>query len=119
MGDVSIGNFRKDEPAYTLLGREQKQWFKDALRHSTATWKIWAASVGTVAREGRERAEEERWAAKTREGRERRAQGLERRQAGELQALVVGGQGRLFRPGLHPVLGWVFGMGRKKKGLRD
>ncbi len=35
----------------------------------------------------RERAEEERWAAKAREGRERRAQGLERRQAGELQAL--------------------------------
>jgi alkaline phosphatase D len=47
-GDKSIPNFRKDEPAYTVLGREQKAWLKDRLTRSTATWKIWGATNGTL-----------------------------------------------------------------------
>jgi alkaline phosphatase D len=47
-GNKSIANFRKDEPPITLLGREQKEWFKRTLKGSTATWKIWAASNGTL-----------------------------------------------------------------------
>ena len=48
VGAVSIANFRKDQPPYSMLGGEQKRWFKDSLRDSSATWKIWAASVGTL-----------------------------------------------------------------------
>jgi len=48
LGDKSIPNFRKDEPAYTVLGREQKAWLKDRLTRSTATWKIWGATNGTL-----------------------------------------------------------------------
>ncbi|HET6941171.1 MAG TPA: alkaline phosphatase D family protein [Sphingomicrobium sp.] len=48
LGDKSIINFRKDEPPITLLGRTQKAWFKSKLAESKATWKIWAASTGTL-----------------------------------------------------------------------
>ena len=48
IGDKTIPNFRKDEPAYTVLGREQKAWLKDRLTRSTATWKIWGATNGTL-----------------------------------------------------------------------
>ncbi|HET7576595.1 MAG TPA: alkaline phosphatase D family protein [Sphingomicrobium sp.] len=48
LGDKDIPNFRKDGPPITLLGHEQKQWFKRTLKASTATWKIWAASNGTL-----------------------------------------------------------------------
>jgi alkaline phosphatase D len=47
-GDKVVPNFRKDEPPFTLLGREQKAWFKQRLAGSRATWKIWAASNGTL-----------------------------------------------------------------------
>ena len=47
-GDAKVPNFRKNEPAITLLGREQKAWFKRTLAASKATWKIWAASNGTL-----------------------------------------------------------------------
>lgn len=47
-GDAKVPNFRKNEPAVTLLGREQKAWFKRTLAASKATWKIWAASNGTL-----------------------------------------------------------------------
>jgi alkaline phosphatase D len=30
----------------TILGAEQKAWFKDKLKSSTATWKIWGNSLG-------------------------------------------------------------------------
>ena len=33
-------------PPQTILGAEQKAWFKDRLRRSTATWKIWGNSQG-------------------------------------------------------------------------
>lgn len=47
-GDAKVPNFRKNEPAFTLLGRDQKAWFKRTLAASRATWKIWAASNGTL-----------------------------------------------------------------------
>ena len=40
-GDVEVPNFRKDQPAQTILGAEQKAWFLERLRTSKATWKIW------------------------------------------------------------------------------
>ena len=48
IGDTTIPNYRKDEPAYTVLGREQKAWLKERLTRSTATWKIWGATNGTL-----------------------------------------------------------------------
>ena len=43
-----VPNFRKNEPPQTILGAEQKAWFIDRLRRSTATWKIWGCSLGTL-----------------------------------------------------------------------
>jgi hypothetical protein len=48
LGDKSIPNFRKDEPAHTVLGREQKAWLKEQLTKSTATWKIWGLTNGPL-----------------------------------------------------------------------
>jgi alkaline phosphatase D len=48
IGDKTIPNFRKDEPVYTVLGHEQKAWLKERLTRSTATWKIWGATNGTL-----------------------------------------------------------------------
>jgi len=41
-----VPNPRKDAPPQTILGATQKAWFKDQLRRSTATWKIWGNSEG-------------------------------------------------------------------------
>jgi alkaline phosphatase D len=46
--DVSIPNPSKDKAPRTLLGIEQKAWFKDQLRKSKATWKIWGNSLAAV-----------------------------------------------------------------------
>src|ERR1041384_1293282 len=35
-------------PPRTILGADQKAWFKDQLRKSTATWKIWGNSLGAL-----------------------------------------------------------------------
>lgn len=48
IGDKTIPNFRKDEPAHTVLGREQKAWLKERLTGSTATWKIWGVTNGPL-----------------------------------------------------------------------
>src|SRR3712207_765289 len=42
--DVRIPNPRKETPPRTILGADQKAWFKDRLRKATATWKIWGRS---------------------------------------------------------------------------
>ena len=47
-GGKEIENFRKDQPATTLLGAEQKKWFFDRLVNSKATWKIWCDTVATL-----------------------------------------------------------------------
>src|SRR5437763_2428210 len=44
--DAHVPNSRKDAPPQTILGAEQKAWFKDRLRKSKATWKIWGNSEG-------------------------------------------------------------------------
>jgi len=44
--DATVPNPRKDSEPRTILGVEQKAWFKDQLKRSTATWKIWANSLG-------------------------------------------------------------------------
>ena len=38
-------NPRKDSPAVSMLGIEQKDWFKRALKGSDATWKVWANAM--------------------------------------------------------------------------
>jgi len=35
-------NPRRNDPSVSMLGIPQKQWFKDALAASQATWKVWA-----------------------------------------------------------------------------
>jgi alkaline phosphatase D len=47
-GGVSVPNGQKDAPPQTILGAEQKAWFKARLKASAATWKIWGASKGAL-----------------------------------------------------------------------
>jgi alkaline phosphatase D len=47
-GDVTVPNFRATGPPQTILGAEQKAWFLTTLRRSTATWKLWGCSQGTL-----------------------------------------------------------------------
>jgi alkaline phosphatase D len=47
-GDARVPNPQKDKPPQTILGATQKAWFKDQLRKSTATWKIWGNSEGAL-----------------------------------------------------------------------
>lgn len=47
-GAAEIPNFRKSEPAQTILGAEQKSWFLSRLTGSTATWKVWGAGQPTL-----------------------------------------------------------------------
>lgn len=47
-GEARVPNFRRDQPAQTILGKTQKEWFLDRLRSSSATWKIWASTQGTL-----------------------------------------------------------------------
>jgi len=46
--DAHVPNPQRNAPPQTLLGAEQKEWFKDRLRSSTAAWKIWANSKGAL-----------------------------------------------------------------------
>jgi alkaline phosphatase D len=46
--DARVPNPRREAPPQTILGAEQKAWFKDRLRRSKATWKIWGNSQGTL-----------------------------------------------------------------------
>jgi alkaline phosphatase D len=46
--DVKIPNPSKEKQPRTILGVEQKAWFKDSLRKSKATWKIWGNSLGAL-----------------------------------------------------------------------
>ena len=47
-GEIRVPNFRRDQPAQTILGERQKAWFKERLQSSSATWKVWASSQGTL-----------------------------------------------------------------------
>jgi alkaline phosphatase D len=46
--DVQVPNPQRNAPPQTILGMEQKAWFKDKLRTSTASWKIWGNSLGAL-----------------------------------------------------------------------
>ncbi len=46
-GENKVANPRKDAPPQTILGATQKAWFKERLRASSATWKIWGNSQST------------------------------------------------------------------------
>jgi alkaline phosphatase D len=46
--DAHVPNPQRSAPPQTMLGAEQKRWFKDKLRSSAATWKIWANSLGAL-----------------------------------------------------------------------
>ncbi len=48
IGNTEVANFRKNDPAQTILGAEQKTWFLDRLKKSGATWKIWGNTTGTL-----------------------------------------------------------------------
>jgi alkaline phosphatase D len=48
LGATEMPNFRKHSPPVTILGGEQKQWFFERLRTSTATWKLWGDTEGTL-----------------------------------------------------------------------
>ena len=48
VGAIEVANYRKDGPPYTLFGRKQRDWLKQRLTSSPATWKIWGASGGTL-----------------------------------------------------------------------
>jgi alkaline phosphatase D len=43
-----IPNFRKNAAPQSMLGREQKNWLKERLRASRATWKVWGNSIGMI-----------------------------------------------------------------------
>jgi alkaline phosphatase D len=47
-GTIEIANFRKDQPAQTMLGATQKAWFIDKLKASQATWKVWGNTQATL-----------------------------------------------------------------------
>jgi alkaline phosphatase D len=47
-GDARVPNPQRNAPPQTLLGAEQRAWFKDQLKRSTATWKIWGSSLGAI-----------------------------------------------------------------------
>jgi alkaline phosphatase D len=47
-GDVRVANPRRLAPAQTILGADQRAWLKDQLGKSSATWKIWGNSLGTL-----------------------------------------------------------------------
>jgi alkaline phosphatase D len=45
---TQVPNPQRNAPPQTILGMEQKAWFKDKLRTSTASWKIWGNSLGAL-----------------------------------------------------------------------
>jgi alkaline phosphatase D len=46
--DSRAANPQRNAPPQTILGATQKAWFKDQLRRSKATWKIWGNSEGAL-----------------------------------------------------------------------
>jgi len=46
--DAHVPNSQRSAPPQTILGAEQKQWFKERLKSSTAVWKIWGNSLGAL-----------------------------------------------------------------------
>ena len=47
-GQTRVSNFRHEEPPQTFLGASQKEWFLSTLSASTAVWKVWGNTIGTL-----------------------------------------------------------------------
>jgi alkaline phosphatase D len=47
-GHVEIANIWAQRPPQTVLGAQQKAWFLERLRSSSATWKIWGNTTATL-----------------------------------------------------------------------
>ena len=45
LGGTAIPNPRAGSPIGTMLGKAQKQWWKDTMKGSDATWKLWGNEV--------------------------------------------------------------------------
>ncbi|HVV82866.1 MAG TPA: alkaline phosphatase D family protein [Kofleriaceae bacterium] len=45
VGISSMPNPRRGSPPGTMLGAQQKAWWKDSMKQSSATWKLWANEV--------------------------------------------------------------------------
>src|SRR5579872_156695 len=45
---AALPNPRKNAPAQSMLGAEQKAWFLERLRNSTAPWKLWGNTVAML-----------------------------------------------------------------------
>jgi alkaline phosphatase D len=45
---AALPNPRKNSPAQSMLGAEQKAWFLERLRASTAPWKLWGNTVAMI-----------------------------------------------------------------------
>jgi alkaline phosphatase D len=45
LGTTTIPNPRAGSPVGTMLGKAQKQWWKDTMKGSNATWKLWGNEV--------------------------------------------------------------------------
>ena len=45
---VEIANVWRERPPQTILGEQQKSWLLGRLRTSSATWKIWGNTIGTL-----------------------------------------------------------------------
>ena len=50
VNEKRVPNPQRTAPPQTILGAEQKAWFKNKLKGSTAAWKIWANSLGALDR---------------------------------------------------------------------
>lgn len=46
--EAHVPNPQRGAPPQTILGAAQKAWFKDKLKQSSAVWKIWGNSEGTL-----------------------------------------------------------------------
>ena len=42
---LGFDNLRRTAPAGTMLGKPQREWFKESMKRSDATWKLWASPV--------------------------------------------------------------------------
>ncbi|HEY6241061.1 MAG TPA: alkaline phosphatase D family protein, partial [Burkholderiales bacterium] len=45
LGNITVPNPRNGSPIGTMLGKTQKQWWKDTMKGSDATWKLWGNEV--------------------------------------------------------------------------
>ena len=47
-GDGTVANPARDRAPGSLLGPQQREWFLNAVKHSTAPWKLWANALPLI-----------------------------------------------------------------------